>query len=422
MSNFKFLLPEWSAIYKEAQEAEGLTFISPKACAIICRSALEKTVHWLYANDVDLDEPYDTRLSALIHEQCFKENLEPSMFREIDLIRKFGNNAAHGNSIRKEEALIAIKNLFRFLSFVAVYYSEEEPITLPFDESAIPTGEEKKEKIEELKILEQQLDIRTQQANTERKKLEEQAALIESLQQKLLEQEQAVKERKIVREKAVDLEISIPQLTSESLTRKLYIDQSLKEAGWNTLREGYELEYEVKGMPVSTNKSGKGYVDYVLWGDDGLPLAVVEAKRTIENARKGKHQATLYADCLEQMHGQRPIIFYSNGFDTFLWDDTFYAEREVQGFYSKNELQLLVDRRSTRKDLKTFKVNEAIASRYYQKEAIQRVAETFESKGKAGSRKALLVMATGSGKTRTSAAIVDMLTKCNWAKKSAFFS
>jgi type I restriction enzyme R subunit len=422
MSNFKFLLPEWSAIYKEAQEAEDLTFISPKACAIICRSALEKTVHWLYANDADLEEPYDTRLSSLIHEQCFKEILKPSMFREVDLIRKFGNNAAHGNSIRKEEALVAIKNLFRFLSFVAVYYSEDEPIIFPFDESAIPTGEEKKEKLEELKILEQQLDIRTQQANTERKKLEEQAALIESLQQKLLEQEQAVKERKVEREKVVDVEKTIPQLIPESVTRKFYIDQSLKEAGWNNLREGYELEYEVKGMPVSTNPSGKGYVDYVLWGNDGLPLAVVEAKRTIADARQGKHQATLYADCLEKMHGQRPVVFYTNGFETYIWDDAFYPERQIQGFYTKDELQLLIDRRSSRKDLKNFKVNEAIAGRYYQKEAIQRVAESFDRQGRAGARKALLVMATGSGKTRTSAAIVDMLTKCNWAKRILFLA
>jgi type I restriction enzyme R subunit len=423
MSNFNFLKTEWKALFKESTEAENLTFISPKACAIICRSALEKAVHWLYANDPDLQLPYDTRLSALIHEHCFKEAIkQPSMFREVDLIRVIGNNAAHGKPIRKDEALVAIKNLFRFLSFIAVYYSEDEPTIASFDEGLIANGEEKKEKPEELKILEQQLDAKTNEAKAERKRIEEQAALIETLQQKLLEQEQAVKERKVEREKVIDVEKTIPQLIPESLTRKLYIDQSLKEAGWNKLREGYELEYEVKGMPASTNPSGKGYADYVLWGDDGLPLAVVEAKKTLVDARAGKHQSTLYADCLEQMHGQRPIIFYTNGFETYLWDDTFYSEREVQGFYTKDELQLLVDRRSSKKDLRSFKVNEAIAGRYYQKEAIQRVAESFDNQGKAGARKALLVMATGSGKTRTSAAIVDMLTKCNWAKRILFLA
>ncbi len=427
MSNFKFLQAEWKSIYVEAQEAEDLTFISPKACAIICRSALEKTVHWLYSNDPDLHEPYDTRLSALMHEQCFKDILRPSMFLEINLIRKFGNNAAHGNAIRKVESLTALKNLFRFLSFVAVFYSKEEPVIPSFNESIIPKGDQKKERQDELKILEQQLHLKTKQAVEERRKLKEQAAQIEALQQKLKEQQSAVKERKEKRERVVEVEKVVPQLIPESLTRKLYIDQSLKEAGWNNLRDGFELEHEVSGMPKTTNPSGKGYVDYALWGDDGKPLAVVEAKKTMVDARKGKHQATLYADCLEQMHGQRPIIFYTNGFETYLWDDTFYPERQVQGFYSKDELQLTIDRRKTRKDLRSFKVNEDIAGRYYQKEAIQRVAESFvkqDEKGllRAGSRKALLVMATGSGKTRTSAAIVDMLTKSNWAKRILFLA
>ena len=427
MSNFKFLETEWRAIYREAQEAESLTFTSPKACAVICRSAFEKTVNWLFNNDPDLERPYRDNLGALIHEQCFKDILKPSMFKEIYLLKKFGDNAAHGNSIKREESLIAVKNLFRFTSFVAVYYSEDEPFIAPFDESVIPTGEEKKEKLEELKILEQQLNIKNQQAAAERKKLEEQATLIDSLKKQLQDQAEAVKERKQEREKVFEVEKAVPLLIPESVTRKLYIDQSLKESGWKNLRDGYEIEYEVKGMPKSTNPSGLGYVDYVLWGDDGKPLAVVEAKKTMADARKGKHQATLYADCLEQMHGQRPIIFYTNGFETYLWDDTFYPERLVQGFYTKDELQLLIDRRTTRKDLRGFKVNEAIAGRYYQKEAIQRVAEALvhedkEGNAKAGGRKALLVMATGSGKTRTSAAIVDMLTKSNWAKRVLFLA
>ncbi len=170
MSNFQFLHTEWQSIFKEATEAESLTFVSPKACAIICRSAMEKTVQWLYANDPDLEEPYDTRLSSLIHEQCFKDILKPSMFREINLIRKFGNNAAHGSSIRKDESLIAIKNLFRFLSFLAIYYSEDEPEVLPFDESVIPTGEEKDLKLAELKKLEEKLEVQNEQVKAERKR------------------------------------------------------------------------------------------------------------------------------------------------------------------------------------------------------------------------------------------------------------
>ena len=223
------------------------------------------------------------------------------------------------------------------------------------------------------------------------------------------------------------METAIPLLVSEADTRRRYIDLSLKEAGWDDLQPDYHLEYTVTGMPISTNQSGVGYVDYVLWGDNGLPLAVIEAKKAMADPRQGKHQAELYADCLAQMTGQRPIIFYSNGFDTFLWDDQFYPERKVQGFYSKDELQLLIDRRTTRLDIRQFSVNNAITNRAYQLEAIKRVAENSVCENSAGqlrgrARQSLLVMATGSGKTRTAASLVEMLTKCHWAKRVLFLA
>ena len=427
MSNFQFLHTAWPEIYREAQEAESLTLTSPKACAIICRSALEKTVRWLYANDPDLQEPYDTNLSSLMHERCFKDILKPSMFREINLIRKLGNNAAHGGKAKPDEALILIKHLFRFLSFLAIYYAEEEPQIRAFDENIIPTGKEDDLKLAELQHLEKKLEKQNEAARLKRERLEEQAKEIETLKAQLVAKEEEVKARKEERAKNHEIEKEIPLLVSEARTRKLYIDQSLKGSGWDKLREGYELEYEVKGMPASTNPSGIGYVDYVLWGDDGKPLAVVEAKKTMADPRKGKQQAKLYADCLEQMHGQRPLIFYTNGFETFLWDDQFYPEREVSGFYTKDELQLAVDRRKDRHDLKDFKVNAAISGRYYQMEAVKRVAESFsryDSNGRlsGGSRKGVLVMATGSGKTRTAISIVDMLTKSRWAKRVLFLA
>lgn len=427
MSNFVFLQGEWAGLYREAQEAERLTFVSPKACAIICRSALEKAVRWMYDNDGELIEPYQNTLAALMHEPVFKEILNRSIYQEIHLVRQMGNNAAHGRSVKPSDALVSLKNLFRFLSYMALLYSEEKPLIPPFDEALIPKGEAKKESLKAMKALEAELELSTKQAIEERKKLENLADENTLLKQRLEEQEKSLKARKHEREQTVNLEQEAPRLISEQQTRKLYIDQLLKEAGWDDLREGYELEYEVRGMPAITNPSGKGYVDYVLWATNGKPLALIEAKKTMANASQGKHQATLYADCLEHMHGQRPLIFYSNGFETYLWDDTFYPARKVQGFYTRDELQLLIDRRHTRQDLRNFKVNEAIAGRYYQKEAIQRVAENFVSAQadgplRAKRRKALLVMATGSGKTRTAAAIVDMLTKCNWAKRVLFLA
>lgn len=427
MTNFQFLQNEWPAICREAKEAEQLTLTFPKACAMICRSALEKGVHWMYDNDYDLEYPFDRNLSSLIHHQDFLQIIQPTMFREINLIRLNGNNAAHGTSVSQHESIASIKNLFRFLSFLGTYYSEGDIDIPAFDDRLLPDGKTPEKTLKALQELELRLEKTNEAAQQERKQITAQAALIEQLQQQLVTQQKEVTQRRQERTKAKEPEKTIPILIPESVTRKLYIDVLLKDAGWDQLTEGRELEYEVRGMPTSTNASGIGYVDYVLWGKDGKPLAAVEAKRTMAEARKGKHQAELYADCLEQMHGQRPIIFYTNGFETFIWDDTFCTDREVHGFYTQDELQLLIDRRTTRKDLRNFTVNKAIAGRAYQLEAIKRVAENLTITGKDGKlrgakRESLLVMATGSGKTRTAAAIVDMITKCNWAKRVLFLA
>lgn len=426
MSNFNFLHSEFPEIWKDAVEAEKFAFIAPKYCAVLCRTAMEKTVHWLYDNDDDLEEPYDNNLSSLLHEPCFKNIINAKMFGELNLIRKTGNNGAHGKNVKQYEALLSLKALFRFVSFLSRAYSETDPTIPPFDEKLIPTGKEQDKSKRELEKITESLNAATDQLNKERKLKEENAKENHLLKLQLEKQKQEINRRKQERTKTVDVSTTVPELISEETTRKTYIDLLLKEAGWDNLREGREIEFEVKGMPLSTNPTGIGYADYVLWGNDGKPLAVIEAKRTMADARKGKHQAELYADCLEKMTGQRPIIFYTNGFDSYIWDDTFYPEREVSGFYTNDELQLLIDRRKSRKDIRDFKVNTNIAGRPYQLEGIQRVAETFvtgsSTKIKGLNRKALMVMATGSGKTRVSAAIVDMLTKCNWVKRVLFLA
>jgi len=202
---------------------------------------------------------------------------------------------------------------------------------------------------------------------------------------------------------------------SEAETRDYFIDLLLKEAGW-PLDQARDRECEVAGMP---NNQGKGFVDYVLWGDDGKPLGLVEAKRTRRDARVGQQQAKLYADCLEQQFGQRPVIFYSNGYEHWLWHDTNYPPRAVQGFYKKAELELLIQRRASRKPLASAEINPAIVERFYQTRAIRRIAEALE---RDHDRKALLVMATGAGKTRTVIALADLLMRCNWAKRVLFLA
>lgn len=434
MSNFTFIQADFPSLYADALEAEQLTFVSPTAAAILCRSSLENAVNWLYDHDAKLTRPWRPDLSTLLHEPAFQAEFPATMFRELNLIRKTGNTAAHGGKIKPLDALASLKYLFRFLSYLNMYYGKAKPTSKAFDESLIPQKEDKQAGQKQLQESQQQiqsllaaLETKNNSSRETEQRIIEQAQENALLKQQLEQQQAEFSKRKAERAQSVDIDKAVPLLVSEAETRRRYIDLSLQECGWDNLQEGHELEYKVSGMPITTNRSGIGYVDYVLWGDDGLPLAVVEAKRTMADPRKGKHQATLYANCLEAKFGQRPIIFYSNGFETYLWDDLFYPEREVQGFYDKDELQLLIDRRNTRTDLRTFKVNQNIAGRAYQLEAIKRVAENTvisnpqgELRGRA--RQSLLVMATGSGKTRTAAGIVDMLTKCNWAKCVLFLA
>jgi len=427
MSNFQFLNKEWPQIFEIAKEAEDMTNIKARSSLVNSRAALEKGIRWMYENDQRLFDDYDKRKTVgnLLLAPSLKTVTEKPLRRQLHLLQKLGNEAAHGEITDSEKANNCIKILFQFCSHLAVSYSTDEIETPVFDESLIPAGSRVNETHKELELQMQKLEEQFKKDQLKREALESQKEELESLRKELELKSKKLAKRAESRGSKVK---HIPQLIPESVTRKLYIDVLLKEAGWNKLIEGRELEYEVKGMPLSTNPSGIGYVDYVLWGDDGNPLAVVEAKKTMANAKKGKQQAVLYANCLQQMTGQRPIIFYTNGFETFIWDDLFYTEREISGFYTKDELQLLIQRRTTRKDLRTFKINKKIAGkdRPYQIEAIKRVAEnlgkTHEGRYVGNKRESLLVMATGSGKTRTAAAIVDMLTKCNWTKRVLFLA
>ncbi len=165
-------------------------------------------------------------------------------------------------------------------------------------------------------------------------------------------------------------------------------------------------------------ESGQGFVDYVLWGDNGKPLALVEAKRTKRDARIGQKQAELYADCLQRKFDRRPVIYYSNGYESWIWDDHSYPPREIQGFHTRDELELLIARRTTRVNPAIEQVNWAIVERPYQIEAIRETCARLSG----GHRKGLLVMATGSGKTRTLIALLDLLMRCNWAKRVLFLA
>lgn len=397
MGNFDFLQKKknFNSFNTACLEAEKSILVSPSTCATITRRALELAVKWLYANDSDLVLPYQDNLSTLIHNNSFIELIDYDMLPLLKYIVKLGNLSVHTSAnIERGEAILSLNNLHQFVSWIDYCYSDEYTAE-DFNEDLLLHGEEKRTRPDELKNLYERLSSKD-------KKLEEVIKENEKLRKSLTEK------RKV---NTVNYDFKIDEV-NEFETRKRYINIELKLAGWEFGKDIGE-EIEVQGMP---NESGVGYVDYVLYGENGKPLAVVEAKRTSKDPKIGQQQAKLYADCLEKRYSQRPVIFLTNGFDMYIWDD--YSDRKVYGFYKKSELQLMIDRRKSKKSLSSVTINDEISNRYYQKEAIRAVCEALENK----QRKTLLVCATGTGKTRIAISIVDVLSRHNWIKNILFLA
>jgi type I restriction enzyme R subunit len=408
MSNFDFLKDEWRNLQLCSQKAETSIKYDCRAACFHGRRALELAVQWIYAHDSSLRRPYDDQLSALIHEPTFRSLLSGDLFLKVRSIKDIGNLAVHSTKpITENDALRATIELFHFLYWLARTYTKDDPRkldNLKFNPSLIPPAPAQviQKTLEELQKLQAELQEKDTVLLEKQRKLEDTDAEIQRLRAEMA----AAKKRNEA--------VPVDHDYSEAETRDFFIDLMLREAGW-PLDKPEDREFPVTGMP---NESGDGFVDYVLWGNDGLPLAVVEAKRTKKDPRIGRRQAELYADCLEARFKQRPIIFYTNGYMTWIWDDSNYPEREVQGFYQKKELELLIQRRTAQQDPNTLKVNASIVERYYQLEAIRHVVDSFNQ----SSRKALVVMATGSGKTRTVIALCDLLQRANWMKRVLFLA
>ncbi len=410
MSNFAFLQLEWAAVFEAASKAEDSAHRDARTSCFYARRALELAVAWLYTHDKAFKLPYQDSLSALIHEPTFRVGVGDALFTKARLIKELGNLAAHSTKkMVGTDALSASRELFHFCYWLARTYGRAgrpEP-GLSFKAELLPkpaaSAQATAQTTEQLQLLSAQLREKDQKLAD---LLTSKATLDTELQQ-LRDEVAAAKAANRAQPDTHDY--------SEADTRKAFIDLLLKEAGW-TLDPSRNFEVPVVGMP---NAERKGFVDYVLWGDDKKPLMLVEAKRTTTSATIGQQQAKLYADCLEAMYGQRPVICYSNGYEHWMWDDQRYPPRAVQGFYKKQELELLVQRRSSRKALAEQVVNSQIIERHYQTRAVRRVGASFEHDNV---RKSLLVMATGAGKTRTVIALADVLMRANWAKRVLFLA
>ncbi|MBB3123786.1 type I restriction enzyme R subunit [Mesoflavibacter sabulilitoris] len=428
-SNFQFLKNEFSTFHDRAVKAEQLVITDPRTSLVYSRMALEEAINWMYANDEELEQQYDTSLHSLMVQPCFKEQFNHKLYGELFLIKKVGNLATHNKPVNDIDAHKAIEVLFYFGKWFIKSYAKESVSEIGiFDFDYIPKEGGSTLSRKQIKQLQEQLDkeLDTYQEQLKTKEAERQQLADENeLFKKQIEALQAQIEANKV-EANVEDETHHPR--NEAETRKYLIDVALREAGWD-LKGVNDKEYKVQYMPKSTNTSETGYVDYVLWDDDGLPLALVEAKRTLESASKGENQAQLYADSLEKMHGRRPVMYYSNGYEIFLWDDQFYKQaRRVYGFYTKAELKTVMFRRTHRKDIRTAPIDTEISGRFYQMRAIKSIAEHFAGNDKndgkliGTNRGALLVLATGTGKTRTSIAFSKVMLECNWAKRILFLA
>ncbi|XSS47531.1 DEAD/DEAH box helicase family protein [Propionibacteriaceae bacterium Y2011] len=373
---------------------------------------VEALVGYLY-DVLSLPVPYRDDLAAKINDPAFKARVPQGITQKLTAIRRIANTAVHDNrQIRPDVSLAVLRELFNVVVWTAYHHSpapEAVPLQAQFDPKlaarAAPLSRQEVARLA-AKFKEQDEAHARELAEKDDRLAAHEAEIAELKQQIAAAQAATAPDTRDY---------------DEAGARDLFIDVLLHEAGW-ALDEERDREYPVTGMPVptgSTTGGGTGFVDYVLWGADGLPLAVVEAKRTTKSPEVGQQQAKLYADCLEKQFGRRPVIFYTNGYEHRIWDDAAgYPPREIQGFYTRDELELLIQRRQTKLPLPTAPVNTDIAGRPYQVRAIKAVGDAFDRK----QREALLVMATGSGKTRTTIALVDLLQQANWVKRVLFLA
>ena len=390
MTNFDIFsaIPQFDPFASAAVSAERILHIDPSACVLNCRRAMEFAVKWMYSVDKALVMPYQDTLVSLMNTEDFRDIVGTDIWRRMDFIRRTGNTAAHtGKKITEEQAALCLENLYVFLDFVAYCYGENYTeghfdralLTRPAEAPTAPAKEAP------------EVDLAALMA--------ENAALKEELTARRAGQQQTY--------------VPKPLDLSEYKTRKLYIDTMLTDAGW-TEGKDWLNEVELPGMP---NKSEVGYADYVLYGDNGRPLAVIEAKRTCVDVAKGRQQAKLYADLLEKKYHRRPVIFLTNGFETRITDN-LYPERKCAAIYSKRDLEKLFNLQTMRTSLKNIMVDPKIAGRYYQEGAVKAACDTFAR----NRRKALMVMATGSGKTRTVIALCDVLLQHGWVRNILFLA
>lgn len=405
--NFEILRSKWPELAALGGFAESYAHADPASALVKLRLFAENLTKDIY-RDLCLPRPEQPTFVDLLKNDVFTAITPKTVLDKLHALRIHGNKAAHGEPVRPQNALWLLKEAHDLARWLSIQYGRAKTDGLPaFAQPSAPAQAEEKERrqvLEKLAAQEAQMDALLSELEEARSKAiaaEKHAAELKAL-------------AKSAQRSADELQFS------EAETRTRLIDSLLASAGWD-VGEGLQStaqvgkEVELDSQPTA---SGVGYADYVLWDDNGNPLAVIEAKKTAVDAERGRHQAKLYADSLENKYNHRPVIFYTNGFDIWIWDDAQdFPPRKLFGFYSIDSLQHLANyQRLQKKPLDAIQVNDQIVNRLYQLEAIKRVAERFTQKH----RRALIVQATGTGKTRVAIALTDLLIRAGWVKRVLF--
>lgn len=397
--NFEFLREHNPLLADMGGYAEAIIHIDPGSALTRLRSFAEILTKSIYKEE-RLSVVPQMSFYEMLKADAFEHVVDKRLSHQINYLRIQGNDTAHGAEGDKRTAMTSLGIAWQLGVYLAVRYYGIRQNQIP--------------EFQDLKPAEDSASLNKELEQVQ-KELEEKNAQLTKL---IAEQEERTKSPAEESQSQQQSKATADSLQwDEAKTRKLLIDAMLSRAGWDVNNpEQVVLEMEVKHQPT---KTGLGYADYVLLGADGKPLAVIEAKRAInEDIRSASEQARIYADGLEKEFGQRPVIFATNGYETIIWDDLQYnSARTVYGFYSEDSLNYLIYQRTYREaDVEKNNPNTEIAGRTYQIEAIKSVANRFAEQR----RKALIIQATGTGKTRVSIALVELMIRTGWAKRILF--
>ena len=439
--NFEFLRTQWKELATLGSFAEQYAFPDPSSCLVKLRTFSEQVVDYIY-HVHGLTKGYSWQFVDLLNDTSFKQAVDPTTIDKLHSLRKNGNKGAHGNQAGKSLAVLMLEEAYDIACWLhLVYANGKQEDCGHFELPVRPTDDSKGELKREKKELLQR--VASQEAELKRLLEEIELTRSEATKSKATEEQLSAA---LENSKSAASTLSFDELT----TRRRLIDVELESAGWDIGANGKDTEEIKQEMKVlhQPTPSGTGLADYVLFGENGFPLAVIEAKKTSKDPAAGRQQAKCYADGLKKEYGRRPIIFYTNGYETTIWNDAMdEPPRRIYGMYSKDSLEYLMFQRpaiqETDPQVTEFNAAEPaqaefksksglgkkapneiivdegqriIAGRMFQMEAVKRVIERFSQK----QRKALIVQATGTGKTRVAVALCEALSRARWAKRVLF--